>query len=195
LGHVEALLQENWPAMRNQIDNAHLTARTFSKCPEGARMTTHPITGKFAQLIMAPVLVAALGMGIAQAQPQRDHRNDDHHDNRQDWNHGNDHRNDRRDDRRDNFQFRDQDRGHFESHYRRDINRWRHSRNRPRFYRGQRIPSNYRIRVVPRSYYVGMAPPPPGYQYGYYDGYVVAYDPTTRIIADVMDLVASAANQ
>lgn len=162
-------------------------------------MTTQLVTSKFAQLIMAPVLVAALGMGLAQAQPQRDHRNDGHHDNRQDWNNHNDHRNDQRNnyrnEQRNNFQFHDQDRGHFESHYRGDINRWRHSRNRPRFSRGERIPSNYRIRVVPRSYYVGMAPPPPGYQYGYYDGYVVAYDPTTRIIADVMDLVASAANQ
>jgi len=154
-------------------------------------MTTQSVINKFAQLIMAPVLVAALGMGLAQAQPQRDHRNDDHHDSRQDRNYRNDHRNDRHDD----FHFRGQDRGRFESHYRGDINRWRHARNRPRFYRGYRIPSNYRIRIVPRSYYVGMPPPPPGYQYGYYDGYVVAYDPTTRIIADVMDLVASAANQ
>jgi hypothetical protein len=37
-----------------------------------------------------------------------------------------------------------------------------------------------------------VPPPPPGYQYGYYDGYVVAYDPTTRIIADVLDLVTAA---
>lgn len=27
--------------------------------------------------------------------------------------------------------------------------------------------------------------------YGYYDGYMVAYNPTTRIIADVMDLVSA----
>jgi hypothetical protein len=27
---------------------------------------------------------------------------------------------------------------------------------------------------------------------GYYGGYVVAYDPTTRIVADVLDLVVKA---
>jgi hypothetical protein len=40
---------------------------------------------------------------------------------------------------------------------------------------------------VPRSYW-GGTPPPPGYTYGYYDGYVVSYNPATRIIADVLDL-------
>jgi hypothetical protein len=33
------------------------------------------------------------------------------------------------------------------------------------------------------------APPSPGYQYG---GYVATYDPTTRIVADVFDLVVKA---
>jgi len=53
------------------------------------------------------------------------------------------------------------------------------------------IPRNYVIRAVPQIYWQG-APPPPGYQYGYYDGYVVAYNPTTRIVADVLDLVTAA---
>jgi hypothetical protein len=30
-----------------------------------------------------------------------------------------------------------------------------------------------------------------GYQYGYYGGYVVAYNPATRIVADVLDLVVA----
>jgi hypothetical protein len=47
---------------------------------------------------------------------------------------------------------------------------------------------------VPQAYWQNV-PPPPGYQYGYYDGYVVAYNPTTRIIADVMDLVTAAATR
>lgn len=92
------------------------------------------------------------------------------------------------------FHFRDQDRGRFQSHYRKDVDRWgKHPNGRPRFTRGQRIPPGYRLQPVPRSYWAGAPPPPPGYQYGYYDGYVVAYNPTTRIIADVMDLVAAAA--
>jgi hypothetical protein len=89
------------------------------------------------------------------------------------------------------FRFREDDRGRFYSHYQRDADRWR-GRRRPTFAPGQYIPGGYVVRPVPRSYWVGAPPPPPGYQYGYYDGYVVAYNPTTRIIADVMDLVGAA---
>jgi hypothetical protein len=60
------------------------------------------------------------------------------------------------------------------------------------FVTGRDIPREYVIRTVPQSYWVGALPPPPGYQYGYYGGYVVAYDPTTRIVADVLDLVVKA---
>jgi Ni/Co efflux regulator RcnB len=112
--------------------------------------------------------------------PHDDHRN------------GKDHGNDRGRD----FRFRDEDRGRLASHYHGDVQRWSgRSQGRPHFERGQRIPSNYRFRAVPRSYYRDMPPPPPGYQYGYYDGYVVAYSPTTRIIADVLDLVGAAASR
>jgi hypothetical protein len=58
--------------------------------------------------------------------------------------------------------------------------------------RGEAIPRGYTIQAVPRSYWESVPPPPPGYQYGYSDGYVVAYDPTTRIVADVLDLVSAA---
>jgi hypothetical protein len=87
--------------------------------------------------------------------------------------------------------FRDQDRVNFYSHYRRDADRWRGHR-RPVFVPGQVIERTYFVQPVPRTYWVGVAPsPPPGYQYGYYEGYVVAYDPTTRVIADVMDIVSA----
>jgi Ni/Co efflux regulator RcnB len=148
-------------------------------------MSTKSVAGKFAQWVMVPVLVAAVGVAVAQGQQgqdnHRDQRNDNHHGNQRDQ--GN------------NFRFRDQDRGNFQSHYRNDVNRWRsHPQGRPHFARGQRIPSGYRFQPVPRAYYANVPPPPPGYQYGYYDGYVVSYNPTTQIIADVMDLVAGAAN-
>ena len=45
--------------------------------------------------------------------------------------------------------------------------------------------------ILPRT----LPPPPPGYRLGYYDGYVVAYDPTTQIVADVLDLVNAAVNR
>ena len=93
-----------------------------------------------------------------------------------------------------NFRFRDEDRGRFTSHYQSDANRWR-GRRRPVFVQGQMIPQTYVVRVVPQNYWQGAPPPPPGYQYGYYGGYVVAYNPTTRIIADVLDLVTGTAGR
>jgi hypothetical protein len=93
------------------------------------------------------------------------------------------------------FRFHEDDRRHFEPHYQKDVDHWRHSsHNRPQFVRGQRIPTSYHFQPVPHSYYAEVPPPPPGYQYGYYDGYVVAYDPTTRVIADVLDLVGATLN-
>jgi hypothetical protein len=86
-------------------------------------------------------------------------------------------------------------RDQFNRYYRNDAMRWRNNSRRPNFTPGYVIPRNYAIRAVPRAYWNGMAAPPPGYQYGYYDGYVVAYNPTTRIIADVMDLVAGLSNR
>ena len=141
---------------------------------------------KFGQLALVPVFLAATGVMVAQGPPNRgDHRDDRGHDNR-----GHDDR------RGSDFRFRDQDRDQFRSHYRKDVDRWRsRPQGRPMFTRGQRIPPNYRFRAVPSSYYRNMPPPPPGYQYGYYDGYVVAYDPTTRIIADVLDLVGAIATR
>ncbi len=59
---------------------------------------------------------------------------------------------------------------------------------------GERLPNGVRLKSVPTSYYRNLPPPPPGYRFGYYDGYVVAYDPTTQIVADVLDLVNAAVN-
>lgn len=88
--------------------------------------------------------------------------------------------------------FRDDDRDRFYAHYRYDADRWR---GRPRvvFVPGAYIERTYVVRPVPRSYWVGVvAVPPPGYTYGYVNGYVVAWNPTTRVVADVLDLAAAA---
>ena len=91
--------------------------------------------------------------------------------------------------------FRDEDRDHFYVHYRQDADR-RPDRRRPVFVPGQYIERQYVVQPVPRAYWVGVAAPPaPGYAYGYYGGYVVAYNPTTRIIADVLDLVVAASSR
>jgi Ni/Co efflux regulator RcnB len=68
---------------------------------------------------------------------------------------------------------------------------------RPHYSAGQHLPAgwNQRIRPVPTSVYRQLPPPPPGYRLGYLDGYAVAYNPTTQIIADVLDLVATASGR
>jgi hypothetical protein len=91
---------------------------------------------------------------------------------------------------RGDYHFQGDDRGRFYGYYRSDADQWR-GRRRPVFVTGRAIPREYVVRTVPQSYWVGAPPPPPGYQYGYYGGYVVAYDPTTRIIGDVLDLVGA----
>ncbi|MHB1698910.1 MAG: hypothetical protein ACYCSN_02055 [Acidobacteriaceae bacterium] len=94
------------------------------------------------------------------------------------------------------FRFRGQDRARFQSRYRTDIGHWRnHPEGRPYFAPGQRIPNNYWVQPVPQSYDAGIPLPPPGYQYGYSNGYIVAYNPATRIVADVMDLVGAATSR
>ena len=95
---------------------------------------------------------------------------------------------------REDYHFHNEDRGRFYAHYRSDADQWRY-RRRPVFVTGRVVPREYVTQPVPQSYWVSQPPPPPGYQYGYYGGYVVAYSPTTRIVADVLDLVAAAASR
>lgn len=94
------------------------------------------------------------------------------------------------------YHFRAEDRDHFSPHYEKDIRKWRqHSDRRNHFRAGERLPSGVRLKSVPASYYRTLPPPPPGYRLGYYEGYVVAYNPTTQIVADVLDLVGAAVNR
>ena len=161
------------------------------------------MTKRITSWMLAAALIAGPSAMVAQ------YHDNDHHDNgnHNGWRDNDRHDNDRHDngnhngwnnnDRHD-YRFRNEDRARMERYYRRDLNRYRRDRNwhhRYDFRAGMRIPNGVYFRTVPRSYYRTMAPLPPGYRYGYYDGYVVAYDPTTRMIADVMDLVTSAAMQ
>jgi len=63
--------------------------------------------------------------------------------------------------------------------------------NRPRFTVGGFFPFAYipYLTPAPPAVYSYLPPPPPGYQVGYYDGYVVVYDPATYFIANVIDLL------
>ena len=91
---------------------------------------------------------------------------------------------------RPSYHFRPGDRNLLRRHYLRhfaSINRAR----RPSFLVGGFLPwgdIGY-LTPVPISLYGSMPPIPPGYQAGYFDGYVVVYDPVTYFIADVLDLL------
>lgn len=137
---------------------------------------------------LVPVLAFALGSSSAYAQDRDDHRDMQH-------DYGREH--DQRDYGHDRDRGGDRDRGrdfHFDEHHR-DADHWRDRRDRVHFMRGERIPYSVRVQPVPMTYYQDVPPPPPGYRYGYYEGYVVAYDPTTRMVGDVLDLVGTAMNR
>ena len=92
---------------------------------------------------------------------------------------------------RPNYQFRAQDRSRLLSQYRRSlagINRAR----RPRFVRGGYFAGSLLryFTPAPPALYRYLPPVPPGYALGYYQGYVVVYDPATFFILNFVDLLS-----
>ena len=91
---------------------------------------------------------------------------------------------------RPSYQFRPNDRSALHRYYAsrlRYINRAR----RPVFSIGGYFPYGdigY-LSSIPAALYGQLPPPPVGYQMGYFDGYVVVYDPLTFFIANVVDLL------
>jgi len=90
------------------------------------------------------------------------------------------------------YRFRDEDRDHFREYFP-DAERYRYLRDRQRYYEGERLEGEWRehFRPIPVVVIRQLPPPPPGYVFGYSDGYAVAYNPTTRVIADVIDLAGA----
>jgi hypothetical protein len=91
---------------------------------------------------------------------------------------------------RPSYSFRPSDRDRLRRYYAariRAINRAR----RARFIVGGYYPYadiGY-LQPIPPDVYGYLPPPPPGYQMGYYDGYVVVYDPVTYFITNLIDLL------
>jgi hypothetical protein len=91
---------------------------------------------------------------------------------------------------RPNWSFRPQNRSYLHTFYFRflaNVNR----ANRPVFAVGGYLPYGdlgY-LTALPPQVYAQMPPPPPGYQMGYWDGYVITYDPLSGYILDVVDLL------
>ncbi len=147
------------------------------------------ITKHLHGIVLGAALAVFASAGVAQDRPRDDRgRPEDQKRGADDRDHHNEGRTD--------YHFRAEDREHFSPHYEKDIKQWRqHPDRRHHFREGERLPSGVRLKSVPMSYYRTLPPPPPGYRFGYYDGYVVAYNPTTQIVADVLDLVGAAVNR
>ena len=131
-----------------------------------------------AALLASPILAVAQHDDHGDQHDQRDHQ--DHQDNR---GHA-------------EYHFRQQDASRLHSQYR-EADQYRNAHERHMWRAGDRLPSDWhsRIRPIPQDVYRELPPPPPGYVFGYADGYAVAYNPTTQIIADVLDLATVTANQ
>ena len=90
------------------------------------------------------------------------------------------------------YHFRQEDAPKLRQHYKKiehvDV------AHRTAFVAGGRLPGDWhgRMRPVPAAVIRELAPPPPGYVFGYIDGYCVVYNPTTLLIADVIDLATLA---
>ncbi|MEI9980398.1 MAG: hypothetical protein WDN23_15610 [Edaphobacter sp.] len=91
---------------------------------------------------------------------------------------------------RPSYGWRPNDRAWLHRYYGRDLG-YINTGLRPRFVVGGFFPFAYipYITPVPPAVYGYLPPPPPGYQIGYYQGYVVVYDPVTYFIANVIDLM------
>jgi hypothetical protein len=92
--------------------------------------------------------------------------------------------------KRPSYRFRPNDRSYLRRYY---LNRLAaiNRANRPRFVVGGFFPYGYipYLAPLPPDVYGYLPPPPLGYSMGYYDGYVVVYDPVTYFIANVIDLL------
>jgi Ni/Co efflux regulator RcnB len=90
------------------------------------------------------------------------------------------------------YHFRQEDGAKLRQHYKNiehvDVS------HRPQYVAGGRLPADWhhRLHPVPAAIIRELPPPPPGYVFGYMDGYCVVYDPTTLLIADVIDLATLA---
>jgi Ni/Co efflux regulator RcnB len=85
------------------------------------------------------------------------------------------------------YHFRAQDKAQLQPHYRAahphpsNGHRWA-------WHRGVNLPSGWQgeIEPLPQVDIALLAPPPPGYEFGYFDGWAIVYDPNTGIILDAV---------
>jgi hypothetical protein len=92
--------------------------------------------------------------------------------------------------KRPSYSFRPNDRSYLHRYYLSRLGAINRA-NRPRFIIGGFFPYGYipYLSPLPPDVYGYLPPPPPGYSMGYYDGYVVVYDPATYFMVNVIDLL------
>lgn len=86
-----------------------------------------------------------------------------------------------------NYHFRTQDRSHLQEHYR-TAHPHPEASHHWAWHRGVNLPSDWRGQVepLPQADITLLAPPPPGYVFGYYNGWAIVYDPNTGVILDAV---------
>jgi Ni/Co efflux regulator RcnB len=86
-----------------------------------------------------------------------------------------------------NYRFRSQDKGKLQQHYR---TAHTHPANAHRWawHRGVNLPSGWQgqVEALPQEDIALLAPPPPGYEFGYYNGWAIVYDPNTGVILNAV---------
>lgn len=89
------------------------------------------------------------------------------------------------------YHFSPQDKSHLRPHYLAEHPNMR-NQHRWAWHRGVNLPDGWRDRVEPLAdadIAVLAPPPPPGYEFGYFDGWAIVYDPHTGVVLDAMNLM------
>jgi Ni/Co efflux regulator RcnB len=85
------------------------------------------------------------------------------------------------------YHFRTNDRTQLREHYRTAHPHPEHKHHWA-WHRGASLPSGWQGQVepLPQADITLLAPPPPGYEFGYYDGWAIIYDPNTGLVLDAV---------
>ena len=91
-----------------------------------------------------------------------------------------------------NYRFRAQDKTKLQPHYRaahpHPENAHPENAHRWAWHRGVNLPQGWQgqIEPLPQADIALLAPPPPGYEFGYFNGWAIVYDPNTGVILDAV---------
>jgi Ni/Co efflux regulator RcnB len=91
------------------------------------------------------------------------------------------------------YHFRAQDKSKLQTHYRSAHHADAHAKpvHHWAWHRGASLPSGWQgqIEPLPQEDIALLAAAPPGYEFGYYDGWAIIYDPNTGIVLDAVSVM------